>query len=127
MNKCEQFLSFFDSMAQKLGEPIPQEVKEFYDMLKEKHVEKPMFTDSGLEIFEYLQNCDAKSLKAKDIADGMGISSRKVSGAIRKLCSDGYVEKYGQSPVIYSLTEQGKNFNINEYKESLKNEKENEE
>lgn len=127
MNKCEQFLSFFDYMAQKLGEPIPQEVKEFYDMLKEKHVEKPMFTDSGLEIFEYLQNCDAKSLKAKDIADGMGISSRKVSGAIRKLCSDGYVEKYGQSPVIYSLTEQGKNFNINEYKENLKNEKENEE
>lgn len=127
MNKCEQFLSFFDSMAQKLDEPIPQEVKEFYDMLKEKHVEKPMFTDSGLEIFEYLQNCDAKSLKAKDIADGMGISSRKVSGAIRKLCSDGYVEKYGQSPVIYSLTEQGKNFNIEEYKESLKNEKENEE
>ena len=46
--------------------------------------------------------------KAKDIAEGLFISSRGVSGAMRKLVTDGYVEKVGQDPVIYSLTEKGK-------------------
>ena len=48
------------------------------------------------------------------------MSSKKISGAMRKLVTDEYVEKYGQSPVIYSLTEKGINFDIENYKESLK-------
>ena len=36
----------------------------------------------------------------------------KVSGAMRKLVTDGFVEKVGQDPVIYSITENGKNINI---------------
>lgn len=47
-------------------------------------------------------------LKAKDIAEGMIVSSRAVSGAMRKLCSDGFVEKIGQDPVMYSLTDAGR-------------------
>jgi Mn-dependent DtxR family transcriptional regulator len=35
-----------------------------------------------------------------------------VSGAMRKLVTDGYVEKVGESPVIYMLTEKGKNITI---------------
>jgi DNA-binding HxlR family transcriptional regulator len=35
-----------------------------------------------------------------------------VSGAIRKLVTDGYVEKVGQDPVIYTLTELGKSVEI---------------
>ena len=42
----------------------------------------------------------------------MFISSRTVSGSIRKLVNDGFVEKVGQDPVIYSITEQGKNIKI---------------
>jgi predicted transcriptional regulator len=49
----------------------------------------------------------------------MIISSRKISGAIRKLVTDGFVDKYGQNPVIYSLTEKGKNFDIDGYKNNL--------
>ena len=45
-------------------------------------------------------------------ADGLFISSRTVSGSIRKLVTDGYVEKIGQDPVIYTLTEKGKNKEI---------------
>ena len=41
------------------------------------------------------------------------VSSRTISGAIRKLVTDGYVEKVGQEPVIYALTEKGKNIVIN--------------
>jgi predicted transcriptional regulator len=51
-------------------------------------------------------------MKAKEIAEGMFISSRAVSGAMRKLVTDGFVEKVGQDPVMYILTEKGKNINI---------------
>ena len=125
MNKYKQFLDYFDWLVENCKQSVvmPDEVQDVYNMLQEQQtMEKPMFTESGLSILEYLQTCDATNLKAKDIADGMVISSRKVSGAIRKLVSDGFVDKYGQNPVIYSLTEKGKNFDINAYKENLNNE-----
>jgi predicted transcriptional regulator len=50
--------------------------------------------------------------KARDIAEGLFINSRAVSGAMRKLVTDGYVEKIGQDPVVYSLTDNGKNIEI---------------
>ena len=121
-NKYKSFIEYFDWLVQTCKEPVnlPDEVQDVYNLLREQqNMEKPMFTESGLAILEYLQSCDATSWKAKDIADGMVISSRKISGAIRKLVTDGFVDKYGQNPVIYSLTEKGKNFDINSYKNNL--------
>lgn len=76
--------------------------------------EKPMFTDNGKLILKYMQEHvdDMPMGKAKDIGEGLFISSRAVSGAIRKLVTDGYVEKIGQDPVVYSLTESGKTVEI---------------
>ena len=37
----------------------------------------------------------------------MNITSRTASGAMRKLVTDGYVEKMGENPVVYSLTDKG--------------------
>ena len=123
MNKYEQFIDFFDYLVANCKEPvaIPDEVQQVYDNLMLQAVkEKPMFTQAGLEILEYLQGSSKTSHKAKDIADDMGVSSRKVSGAIRKLCTDGFVDKMSaSSPVIYSLSTKGKEFNIIEYKENL--------
>ena len=121
-NKYKRFIEYFDWLVQNCKEPVnlPDEVQDVYNLLREQqNMEKPMFTESGLVILEYLQSCDATSWKAKDIADGMIISSRKISGAIRKLVTDGFVDKYGQNPVIYSLTEKGKNFDIDGYKNNL--------
>lgn len=127
---CKAFLDFFDELVEATDSQthIQQDVQEFYDFLREQqdsYVEKPMFTEIGLEILEYLQTCNAKSIKAKDIADGMSVSSRKISGAIRKLVTDKYVDKFGKTPVIYSLTDKGRNFDIKSYKESLSNEEQN--
>lgn len=122
MNKYKQFLDYFDWLVENCKQPvvISDEVQDVYNMLQEQQaMEKPMFTESGLSILEYLQTCDAKSLKARDIADGMVISSRQVSGAIRKLVSDGFVDKMGSSPVIYSLTTKGRDFDIKSYKSNL--------
>jgi hypothetical protein len=33
---------------------------------------------------------------------------------MRKLVTDGYLEKLGKDPIIYILTEKGKTFNIKE-------------
>ena len=54
----------------------------------------------------------AKSVKARDIAEDLFISSRSVSGTMRKLVNDGFCEKIGKDPAIYVLTEKGKNFII---------------
>jgi predicted transcriptional regulator len=51
-------------------------------------------------------------LKARDIGEGLCVSSRNISGALRKLVTDGFCEKMGQNPVVYTLTEKGKNFKI---------------
>lgn len=126
MSKCKKFLDFFDYLVANCKEPVilPDEVKEYYDILRsqeDKYVDKPLLTETGLQILEYLQGSDSKSLKAKDIADGMGISSRKVSGSIRKLVTDEFVEKFGSNPVVYTLTNKGKNFDIENYKNSVGN------
>ena len=63
-------------------------------------------------ILKYLQTTDSSMLKARDIAEGLFVSSRTVSGAMRKLVTDGFVEKVGESPVLYTLTEKGKEFKI---------------
>lgn len=130
MNKYEQFLKYFDYLVQNCKEPviIPDEVKEVCESISlQSSIQnnKPLFTETGLQILEYLQKANTKNLKAKDIAEGMVTSSRQISGAIRKLVNDGYVSKIGQNPVIYSLTEKGINFNIEEYKEKNNNEKDN--
>lgn len=75
--------------------------------------DKPMFTDNGKIILQYMKDHqDIPMWKARDIAEGLFIGSRAVSGAMRKLVTDGYVEKVGQDPVVYSLTESGKNIEI---------------
>ena len=46
--------------------------------------------------------------KAKELADALMISSRSASGSCRKLVTDGFVEKIGKDPVIYTLSSKGK-------------------
>ncbi len=123
MNKYEEFIEYFQYLRIQGTEIEPRCVEEVLQVLRDLSVEeksKPPLTESGLKILEYLQSCDGENLKAADIAQGMDVSSRKITGAIRKLVEDGFVSKFGQSPVQYSLTEKGKNFNIKEYEERLK-------
>ena len=81
----------------------------------EKENNKPAFTENGAKVLKYIQeNVDAfnNMFKAKDIGEGTMMSSRGASGAMRKLVTDGYLEKIGTDPVIYALTEKGKTVDI---------------
>lgn len=78
--------------------------------------EKPDFTDNGkLILTTMIENKTdrANMFTSKQIAECAFISSRSVSGSIRKLVTDGYVEKIGQDPIIYALTEKGMKVEIN--------------
>ena len=86
-------------------------------LLASKDDERPQFTENGKLVLTYLQeNKDTYNnlFKAKDVGEGMGISSRTVSGAMRKLVTDGFVEKVGTNPTIYSITSSGIEVNIEE-------------
>lgn len=76
---------------------------------------KIKFTENGKKILAYMkENKDNHSnlFKAKEIGEGLGITSRTASGALRKLVNDRYVEKVGENPVIYSLTSTGVDYEI---------------
>ena len=124
MNKCEQFLNFFDYLVEQSKiskDVIPKEVMEYYNVLKEQQIsqkDKPILTEIGTQVLQYLQTNEVQSAKARDIADGMNMSSKKISGSMRKLVTDGFVEKIGANPVVYALTDKGKNFKIQNYKEN---------
>ena len=116
MSKKEKFVkavqeALFDKVD--LTEMDPDVVAYWEAFKGKEEADKPMFTDNGKIILKYLQdNPDIISAKAKDIGEGLFISSRAVSGAIRKLVNDGFVEKIGQDPVLYSITEKGKTIEI---------------
>lgn len=92
---------------------VPEDVISYWEAFKGVEKEKPQFTDTGKLILKYMQDeNDTSMFKAKDVGEGLNISSRVVSGAMRKLVTDDYVEKIGQNPVVYALTEKGKEINI---------------
>ena len=107
MNAREKFIEEVEEFIENFSE----EARNYFETFKETVSEnKKEFTENGKVILTCLKdNLDVSMWKAKDIADKIELSSRTVSGALRKLVSDGYVEKTGKNPVIYNITEKGKN------------------
>lgn len=124
MSKYTEFFEYVSDMVDSMPDDIRATFEELKATYEDEAKNKPLFTESGLEILKYLKTQEQKMMKAKDIASGLGTNSRKVSGAIRKLVSDGYVEKSGRNPVFYILTDQGKNFDITNYEKEINNDEE---
>ena len=116
MSKKLEFLEFIkNNIPEDKWENASDSVKSYWKALQEvEQTEKMQFTDNGKMILKYLQDHqEHESYKAKDLGEGLMISSRTVSGSIRKLVNDGYVDKIGKDPVLYSITEKGKNVEVN--------------
>ena len=121
MSKKEEFILEVEGLLNSVGNYEWQSdgAKLFWESLKSNNQpDKPLFTENGKLILKFLQdNKETNIWKSRDIAEKMFVSSRTVSGSLRKLVTDGYVEKLGENPVIYSLTEKGKNVDINKENE----------
>lgn len=118
MSKKQKFIEFVKELMATAKVDIieDEDVRIYWDAFcsQDDTKEKPAFTDNGKLVLTFLQqHQDTPMWKARDIAEEMFVSSRMVSGSMRKLVTDGYVEKISQDPVVYSLTEKGKNVTIN--------------
>lgn len=114
MTKKDEFIKYVEDLIDGNYYEMSENVRLYWEAFKGKVEEdKPLFTDNGKLILKFLQeHQEAPMWKARDIAEGLFISSRTVSGAMRKLVTDGFVEKVGQDPTIYSLTSNGKNISV---------------
>lgn len=124
MSKREKFIKLVEEMLNNMNYS-PEELQErkeaieFFNSLKisTEEQEKPLFTEKGKIILQFMQEYKESynnMFKAKDIGEKLEISSRGAAATIRKLITDGYVEKFGNEPVVYSLTELGEKINFNE-------------
>lgn len=113
--KKETFISEVKRAIEKTGNSVEDWFSEdgldFWNgLLIAGDTTKPKFTENGKLILQYLKDNKDKYnniFKAKEVGEGLGISSRTVSGGMRKLVTDGYVDKVGQDPVAYAITTKG--------------------
>jgi predicted transcriptional regulator len=112
----QEFVNFVKALMEAAPEVaenlLTDDIQKYLDLLEKDNTDKPEITDNGKVILDYMQKSDCSMLKARDIGEGLCVSSRNISGALRKLVTDGFCEKMGQNPVVYTLTEKGKNFKI---------------
>ena len=84
-------------------------------MTESKDKTAVLVTEKGVHILKVMRtnkNDFSNLFKARDISESLFISSRSVSGSMRKLVTDGYVEKTDGNPASYSLTELGETVEI---------------
>ena len=127
MDKRIAFLNFIEYVfSENTNISVDENMKEDYQLAKE-YFNKFKFnafkgsndiTENGKKILFWMQeNVDKTSniFTSKEIAEALFTSGRSVAGSMRKLVTDGYVEKAGghdcnKTPVTYSLTEAGKGY-----------------
>lgn len=118
MSKKQKFIEMVESLiSNNVNVALDSEAMEYFNILKQADLnnDKPKFTENGKLVLKYMQeNKDLRNniFNAKEVGEGLGVSSRTASGAMRKLVTDGYVEKIGTNPVIYSLTVSGVEVNV---------------
>lgn len=89
------------------------EASEFYYDLKTKT--SKTFTENGMKILKCMQEHQEKYLNiytAKQLGELLFMPPRSVSGSIKKLITDGYVEKKSLNPISYGLTDAGKEIKL---------------
>lgn len=120
MSKKQAFIDYVEELIDATNEnshpvEMSEDARIYWEALKAKEeTEKPLFTEGGKAIIKWMQDNknDIPLIKSREIAEHLGVSSRGIAGSMRKLVSDGFVEKVSQDPIIYTLTEKGKNINI---------------
>ena len=116
MTNKEMFIQEVEELIRAEQDIFSEGARAYFETLKATpEKEKAPFTENGAKVLIWMQeNYESYNniLKAKEIGDGLFCSSRTVSGAMRKLITDGYVSKTEGTPTCYSLTELGMNVTV---------------
>ena len=111
MTNKEKFISEIENLIAN-GVTLSAEAMSFLNELKVQKISKAVdITENGYKILGFMnENANQYNniFKAKEIAEGLFMPPKSVSGSMRKLVTDGYVNKIGQDPVCYSITDKGK-------------------
>jgi Mn-dependent DtxR family transcriptional regulator len=111
MTKKEAFIKMVEELLNPLDTTeLDKMALEYFEELKNSAApkEKVELTESGAKILKYMQENEAnKSFTSKEIAEGLFTSSRSVSSSMRKLITEGFVEKLTLEPITYGLTDKG--------------------
>ena len=105
---------FLESLSIYTEHFTPEQL-DFYNELLENQNGVNQFTENGLKILKCMkENCEARMniFNSKMLGEMLFMPPRSVSGSMKKLIADGYVEKVGVNPVSYGLTDLGKDFQI---------------
>lgn len=116
MTKKECFIKEISELIELKNDILSKDALEFFEALKTESPKKAVeITENGIKILQFMQeNWEKRNniFKASEIAEGLFTSGRSVSGSMRKLVTDGYVDKIGKDPVAYAITEKGKSFSL---------------
>ena len=113
MTNKEKFINELDQLIENTTFSFSDAANCYFKELKAGKNENTGFTENGKKILIYLQSLPQdSSISAKDIGIALELSGRSVSGSMRKIVADGYAEKAGKNPVLYSLTAQGYALNV---------------
>lgn len=125
ISSIEQLLKDVPDFFGMLGDEEADAAIQYFNSLKNvKEKEKPIITEKGSQILITMQeNADKYNnvFKAKDVAELMFCSSRSVSASMRKLVTEGFVEKVGSDPSVYSVTNKGMNYIVEEKVDETEN------
>ena len=119
MTKKEAFIDlvnyfFEDNDVRFENDEKFQLAQEFFEDFKNNKIKNSgAMTENGKKLLSWMQeNVDAMTnlFTSKEAAEALFTSGRSIAGSMRKLITDGYVEKTGKDPVRYSLTEAGKSY-----------------
>ena len=112
MTNKEKFINEIDQLLENTTFSFSEAANCYYQDLK-KAKSKTGLTDNGKKIIEYLQTFPVGTPQtAKEIGEALFLSGRSVSGAMRKIVADGYVDKEGKDPVKYALNQTGKELSV---------------
>ena len=102
----QEFLKEIDSHRDILSESAI----DFLDELLEKNSTENILTETGKKILISMyanKETYLNVFSSKQLGELLFMSARSVSGSMRKLVTEQYVEKLGTNPVTYKLTENG--------------------
>ena len=111
MTNKQKFIEEIEDILITPGIKLSAEAEEYFETLKSATEKKPVIiTENGKKILTYMtENSEAceNIFPTKNIADGLSISGKSVSGSMKKLITEGFVVKIKENPVAYSITEKG--------------------